>query len=472
MEIRLARMKVSPQTSSLLECYASLTAKQRSQLLAETAESHGLDERRLAAYLERYWPVHARPSQREPGGNWRYWLILAGRGYGKTRVGAEWVRARATAGTYRYVNVAGATADDARDIMVEGESGILACCHPWERPEYRKHESKLIWPNGCQSLIFTADKPDRFRGKQHEALWADELAAWRYPEAWDQAMLGLRIGPDPRAVITTTPRPTRLIRELVANPDCHTTRGSTYENKTNLHPSFFATIIRKYEGTTLGRQELDAEILDSVEGALWTRALIDATRVDHAPPCRKKVVAVDPNVSSEEHANEAGIVVCGWDHVTLHGFVLEDATEVGGPDAWTRRAIRAYHEHSADRIVAEKNNGGELVRIAIHSVDPAVPVKLVTASQSKRTRAEPVAMLYEQGRVHHAGTFPDLEDQLVTWTPIDDSPDRLDAMVWGLTELMVDRSGVSQHQYRNDGRPGVRKTGDLVLVGDRYVDEL
>lgn len=221
------------------------------------------------------WPLWARDEQLPPDGDWTYWLILAGRGFGKSRTGAEWVRQQVQ--TCRYVNLIGATADDARDIMVEGDSGILGCCPKAERPEYRKSERKLLWPGGAVSLIFTADEPERLRGKQHEKLWADELAAWRYPAAWDQAKFGLRLGANPQACITTTPRPTSAVRELAADPACHVTRGTTYDNRANLAPSFYAQIIKRYEGTRLGRQELNAEILDDNPNALWQRAMIENT---------------------------------------------------------------------------------------------------------------------------------------------------------------------------------------------------
>jgi phage terminase large subunit-like protein len=373
-----------------------------------------------------------RQSQVPPDTDWRVWLILAGRGWGKTRTGAEWVRQ--TVKGYRYVNLIAPTADDARDIMIEGESGILNICPPSERPAYITSKRRLEWPNGATSLIFTADEPERLRGKQHMALWADEIAAWRYPESWDQAMFGLRLGDNPRAVATTTPRPVRIIRDLVKSPTTAVTRGSTYENRENLAPAFLEQIIAKYEGTRMGRQELHAEVLDDVEGALWTRAMINVAPV---PDLRRVVVAIDPAMTSGEDSDETGIIVAGVG-VDGNGYVLADRSCRLSPDGWAKRALAAFHEFEADRVVAETNNGGDMVETVIRTIDRRAAYTKVHASRGKRTRAEPVAALYEQGKVFHAGVFSDLEDQLCGWTPDSgDSPDRLDALVWALTTLMV-----------------------------------
>ena len=380
------------------------------------------------------WARHARDNQKSPAGDWTYWLILAGRGFGKTRTGAEWVREQAR--TNRYVNLIGATADDARDIMIEGESGILSVCPRYERPDYRPSQRKLIWPNGAISLIFTADEPERLRGKQHEKIWADELAAWRYPDAWDQAKFGLRLGRHPQACITTTPRPTKMVKAIAADPATVVTRGTTYDNQDNLAPAFFASIISTYQGTRLGRQELNAEILDDNPNALWVRARIDETRVKEAPQLRRVVIGVDPAVTSKEDSDLTGIVAAGLG-VDGHGYVLEDASLIATPDAWARRAVKAYHDHKADRIIAETNNGGDLVEVIIRTVDRGVSYKKVTATRGKMIRAEPIAALYEQGRVHHVGAFEALEDQMCGFDPLtsDKSPDRMDALVWAFTEL-------------------------------------
>jgi phage terminase large subunit-like protein len=382
----------------------------------------------------------ARPSQELPEGIWSYWLILAGRGFGKTRTGAETVREWVK--TNQYVNLIGATSDDARDIMVEGESGLLAICPKDERPYYKKHESKLEWPNGASSLIFTADKPDRLRGKQHCKLWADELAAWRYMEAWDQAKFGLRLGSNPQAIITTTPRPLKLLRDIMADPRAVVTRGSTYDNKANLAGSFFDSIITRYEGTRIGRQELNAELLDDIPGALWTRKDIDDHRKspNTLPDMERVVVSVDPSVTNNEGSDETGII-CAGKGVDGEAYVWADASGRMSPNKWGSTAVSLYKSEMADIIVAESNNGGDMVEDTIKSVDSNVNVKQVKASRGKVTRAEPIAALYEQGRVHHVGALDTLEDQMVSFTSDFDrkaqgySPDRVDALVWAITEL-------------------------------------
>jgi phage terminase large subunit-like protein len=380
------------------------------------------------------WPFWARPNQQTPAGDWTYWLILAGRGFGKTRTGAEWVRQQVK--TSQYVNLIGATADDARDIMVQGESGILAICPDGERPEYRPSQRKLVWPNGAVSLIFTADEPERLRGKQHSGLWGDELAAWRYPEALDQAKLGLRLGAHPQACFTTTPRPTKLVKSLASDPATVVTRGTTYDNQANLAPTFFSSIIRTYEGTRLGRQELQAEILDDNPNALWNRKQIDALRVKEAPAMKRVVIGVDPSVTSNEDSDLAGIIAAGIG-ADDHGYVLDDLSLIASPDGWARAAVKAYHDLKADRLVAEVNNGGDLVELVIRTVDRNVSYKKVHASRGKMIRAEPIAALYEQGRVHHVGSLQELEDEMCDYDPITSSksPDRMDALVWAFTEL-------------------------------------
>jgi phage terminase large subunit-like protein len=376
------------------------------------------------------WTFWARDKQRLPDADFFVWVILAGRGFGKTRTGGEtvrtWVKNNA------YVNLIGATADDARDIMIEGESGILAICPSAERPEYVASKRQLKWPNGSISLIFTADEPERLRGKQHYKVWADELGSWRYPEAWEQAMLGLRLGDKPQAVVTTTPKPTKLLLALIADKRNLVTTGSTYENRANLASGFFDYVISKYEGTRLGRQELNAELLTDSPGALWKRERIDKDRVYKTPETLNRViVGVDPTATSG--GDEAGIItdaLSGKDYYTL----ADDSTH-GSPQTWATAAVTAYHRHKADCIVAEKNNGGEMVEAVIKQVDLTVNVKLVWASRGKATRAEPIAAIAEQGRCHHVGTFANLEDELCMWTPGDASPNRLDAHVWAMTEL-------------------------------------
>lgn len=392
--------------------------------------------------LKYEWRFWARPNQLAPVGAWRIWLILAGRGFGKTRCAVEWVQQQAASGLAERIALVGATASDVRDVLVEGESGILRKAPPWFRPDWQPSKSRLVWPNGVQGFTYSAEEPDRLRGKQHHAAAADELASWRYTETWDQLMLGLRLGADPRCVISTTPRPTELIISLVkraSDPnDVRVSRGSTYDNRANLAPVFIDQIIRRYEGTRLGRQELYAEVLDDNPGALWKREQIDKCRVSKVPDLRRVVVAVDPAVSSNENSAETGIVVAGLGS-DGHGYVLDDRSLVASPAAWAAEAVAVYSSRKADRIVAEVNNGGELVEAAIRTVDRNAAFKQVRASRGKEVRAEPIAALYEQGRVHHVGSLAKLEDQLCSWDPAtaSRSPDRLDALVWALTELML-----------------------------------
>jgi len=311
---------------------------------------------------------------------------------------------------------------------------------PDRRPSYEPSKRRVTFSNGATAVAYSADKPDRLRGPNHDLAWADELAAWRYMDAWDQLMLGLRLGDQPRVVVTTTPRPIPIVRRLAADDTgkVHLTTGSTYENAANLSPEFIDEMRRRYEGTRLGRQELEAQIIDDVDGALWERANIDEHRSHQPPPLRRVVVAIDPAVTAGEDSAETGIVVAGVDSAG-RGYVLDDRSLRASPGDWAAAAVAAYHTHKADVIVAEANQGGDLVSTLIRTVDDRVPVRMVRASRGKRTRAEPVAALYEQGKVHHVGFLTALEDQLCSWVPdIGDSPDRLDALVWALTELMID----------------------------------
>jgi phage terminase large subunit-like protein len=397
------------------------------------------------------WEFWARPKQMTPDGRWVTWLILAGRGFGKSRVGAEWVRSIVETGTYGRIALVAETAADVRDVMVEGEAGILAISHPLFRPTYQPSRRKLTWPNGAIAMTYSAEEPDQLRGPQQDAAWGDEIAKWQYPDAWDQLMFGLRLGEDPRVVATTTPRPIKLIKDLVKDPTTVVTRGTTYENLKNLAPSFAHKIISKYEGTRLGRQELNAEILNDVPGALWTRDNIDANRVKKAPTLKRIVVAIDPAVTSGEDSDDTGIVVCGLG-IDGHGYILADETCHESPGEWANRAVEAYRRWQADRIIGEVNNGGDLVEANIRTVDASVSYKAVRASRGKVVRAEPVAALYEQNKVHHVGfllpkdtttTGPALEDSMCEFTTdfrkdkMGYSPDRMEALVWGLTELML-----------------------------------
>lgn len=384
------------------------------------------------------WSFWARDNQLPPDDNWIVWLLLAGRGFGKTRTGAEWVRAEVESGRRGHLALIAPTAADVRDIMIEGESGLKRISPSWFRPKYEPSKRRLTWPNGATATTYSAEDPDQLRGPNVDGAWCDELAAWKYAqEAWDMLMFTLRAGNDPRAVVTTTPRPTKIVRDLVAASTTHVTRGSTYDNIGNLAPAFVLTIINKYQGTRLGRQELDAEILTDTPGSLWKRDAIDALRVSSPPTFTRVVVAIDPAVTSGEGSDETGVIVAALG-ADGHGYVLDDRSMRASPDRWAREAVAAYHTRGADRIVAETNQGGDLVALTIRTVDPSVAYKAVHASRGKTARAEPVAALYEQMKVHHCGTFPDLEDQLVTWTQGDASPDRLDALVWALTELMLE----------------------------------
>lgn len=388
------------------------------------------------------WRVMGRDDQQPPPGDWPVWLIKAGRGYGKTRTGSEWVRMVAESNPRARIALVGPTAADVRDVMVEGESGIRACAPPWAQPVYEPSKRRLTWPNGAIATTYSADEPDRLRGPQHTHAWCDEAAAWRYPDAWDMLMMGLRLGELPQAVVTTTPRPVPLMKTIQNWPGCIVTRGRTADNASNLAPTFLTSLMAKYEGTRLGRQELEGEDLDDNPDALWQRDALDANRVRQWPELTRIVVAIDPAVTSRDDSDETGIIVAGLG-ADRRGYVLADLSGRHKPDAWGRIAINAYHEWKADRIVAESNQGGEMVSHVLRTIDGDVPVRLVHASRGKVARAEPVAALYEQGRVSHVGTLAKLEDQLCTWSQGQASPDRMDALVWAVTELMLGRGEIA-----------------------------
>lgn len=393
------------------------------------------------------WRAKARPSQLPPLGDWNGWVLQSGRGFGKNWVGSNWVNELAETGDAKRIALVGATASDVRDTMIEGESGILTLAPEHNRPNYEPSKRRLTWPSGAVATAFSSEEADRLRGPQHDFLWADELAAWSDARStWDMAMFGLRLGTHPRWLVTTTPKPIALLRELISRDDVVVTRGSTFENAANLAPTFLTAIRERYEGTRLGRQELNAELLEDVAGALWQRAWLDAQRVDKAPDFRRIVVAIDPAVSTSEGSDETGIIVAGRG-TDGRFYVLEDISGRYGPDEWARRAVNAYRRWKADRIVAEKNQGGEMVETVIRSVDRQISFKAVHASRGKVTRAEPISALYEQGKVSHVGAgLSILEDQACAFTSDFDrgsagySPDRVDALVWALTEL----AGVAQ----------------------------
>lgn len=391
---------------------------------------------KLVMAAKHRWSLHARPAQLPPPGEWFVWLILAGRGYGKTRAGAEWVRHVAMTGQCGRLALVTTTPADARDVMVEGESGILAISPKEERPSWNPSIRRLTWPNGAIATTYSSWDFEKLRGPQHDGAWCDELCKWRYPrETWDNLMLGLRLG-RPRCVVTTTPKPLPLLKELLAQGTTVVTRGTTYENLGNLAEPFRQYVLGQYEGTRLGRQELNAEILDDAEGALWNREWIERSRVAIVPPLLRVVVAVDPAATSSQTADEAGIVGAGVGH-DGHLYVLDDRTLRASPLGWAQEAVALYHTLKADRMVGEVNNGGEMVELTIRTVDRNVAYKAVHASRGKQARAEPVAALYEQGRAHHVGTFSELEDEQCQWVPGQGaSPNRVDAVVWAAHELL------------------------------------
>lgn len=427
---------------STAESLASLPEAQRKEILASLTDAQHEE-------LLWDWEFWARQAQKEPAGDWLTWLILAGRGYGKTRVGAETIRRWACGktplarGRYRRFLLIAETAADARDVMVEGESGILSV-HPREfRPLYEPSKRRLTWPNGATASLFNATEPDQLRGPQGDAAWSDELAKWQYArETWDMLQFGLRLGDNPRQIVTTTPRPISVIKELLADDTTVVTRGTTMENRGNLAPSFLRKIQSRYEGTRLGRQELNAEVLDDNPNALWTRGMIEAALIKVCPvELARIVVAVDPSgTDGQEEGDDIGIVAAGRG-VDGIMYVLEDATCQLSPAGWGGVTVSLYNKIGADRVVGERNFGGAMVKHVIHTADPGTAYKEVIASRGKWLRAEPIAALYEQGRVKHIGSLPKLEDELCAFGPdgLADgkSPNRLDALVWAGTELML-----------------------------------
>lgn len=390
-----------------------------------------------AAQLSYLWEAWARDNQLPPQGRWSTWLSMGGRGSGKTRSGAEWVRKKKD--TSPYLHLIGRTAADVRDVMVDGESGILAISPPWDRPVYQRSQRRLVWKNGAQAITFSADEPESLRGPQCFGMWCDEVGAWNYPEeAWDNASFGLRLGNEPQACLTTTPRVTKLIKRLVASPMTKISRSTTYDNRANLAESFFTEIIKRYENTRLGRQELLGQLIEDNENALWSRdGMIEAHRVTKSPDLTRVGIALDPAVTSGEDSDETGMIVGGVGS-DGHAYILADTSLRASPMGWATEAVTSYHKYRCDRMIAEGNQGGELIETTVRTVDKTISFKRVHARRGKYTRAEPVAALYERGMVHHVGTFPLLEDEMCQWEQGDaDSPNRLDALVWLLTELML-----------------------------------
>lgn len=474
--------------------------------------SENLEPSKLQDLMHK-WEFWARSNQLSPPGRWTYWVLLAGRGFGKTRTGAEWVHEKVEAGTAKRIALVAPTAADVRKVMVEGESGLLATAKPWNRPVFEPSKLQLVWPNGAIAQMFSAEEPERLRGPQCDTFWADEVAAWKnLQNTWDMLQFGFRLGRHPQGCITTTPKPVPIIKELVkqniaenADPEAKKTivlvKGSTYDNVGNLATPFMDQIVKKYEGTRLGRQELDAEILEDMPGALWSRGGIDENRVKTSAPSFKDtdlrelleydleanpgsnwysmqlewlkeraaslmaeipdtlsriVVAVDPNVSNTEGSDEIGIVI-GGKGLSGQGYVLADFSTRGSPNEWASVAVLAHDIFGADRIIGEANQGGNMVEHTIASAakflklahkraSDHIGITMVHATRGKVTRAEPVSALYEQNRISHVGTHTVLEDQMCLFTSNFDrkamgySPDRVDALVWSLHHLYLEGS--------------------------------
>lgn len=382
------------------------------------------------------WRFTARPEQLPPPGNWRTWLILAGRGWGKTATSCQFIINEIREGRAKNVALCGRSSADCRDIIVEGPSGILASSPDDFRPIYEPSKRRLTWPNGAIATCLSAEKPDQFRGFNSDLAYADELAAWQRWDAWDQLQFGLRIGDNPRVVVATTPRPLARLKRLAELPNTVVTRGRTTDNMHNLAQSFIDAIYERYANSTLGRQELEGELLTELPGALFLRKDIEAHRVDKAPELTRIVVAIDPATTSNENSDESGIVVVGVSRG--HFYVLADLSIKATPEKLCRRAIEAYEEYQADAIVVEANQGGDTWKTIINGIKPSVNAKSVHASRSKTARAEPVAARFEQGKAHIVGSpLVALEDQLCNYVPglTRESPDRLDALVWAITEL-------------------------------------
>lgn len=458
--------KSKPQVRKVVPKPVIQTGKNGLPLHADDLRAMGEDVVDLLLQLEpkkaeelRYnWKFWARPNQLSPQGDWNTWFINAGRGFGKTRAGVEWVRQQVILGKKRGCAIA-ATNSDIERVMINGESGFLNCC--WEgdktvkgarlgKPQWSPTKRTLTWENGAQIQFFSAEEPERLRGPQFEFAWCDELAAWnRDRDTWDMLQFCLRLGKHPQVCVTTTPKPTKLVRDILKNQKTVVTSGSTFDNSANLAAPYLQAVKAQYEGTRLGRQELYAEIMDEATGALWNRQLLEQCEVDITDPVEfaeklaRVVVAIDPAVTANAESDMTGIVVAGVD---LNGtvFVLEDCTDRYSPEQWATKAVDLYFKYSADRIVAERNQGGDMVRHTIQTVNEVIPLRLVHASRGKFARAEPVSALYERNKVKHVRGLDELENQMVQWEPLGSigSPDRLDALVWAITDLAL--QGISK----------------------------
>ncbi len=436
-------VEIAPDTEAL-----AWIAEATESDLADFVDKMGEEEAQLWRWL---WLTEARTSQMAPDGDWRLWLVMAGRGFGKTRAGAEWVRAVAEADPDARIALVAASLHEARSVMVEGESGLMAVCPPRHRPRYEPSLRRIVWPNGAQALLYSAAEPEALRGPQHSHAWCDEIAKWddvngQAHRSWDNLLLGLRMGDRPRVVATTTPRAVPLVRRLLdQSDDVIVTRGSTRDNIANLPSRFIADVEREFAGTLLGRQELDGELIEDLPGALWTRGLLERCREAAAPAMTRVVVGVDPPASA--HGDACGIIVCGIGEDGIARVLADTSVEKASPERWARAVADAAQAWSADRVVAEANQGGAMVEAVLRAANAVLPLRLVHASRGKTARAEPVAALYEAGRVRHSGLFARLEDELCGFLPGGTyqgpgrSPDRADACVWALTDLMLGRVG-------------------------------
>ncbi|TDQ63831.1 phage terminase large subunit-like protein [Maritalea mobilis] len=418
---------------------------QNSDLIAELSDAE-------VQALYHDWRFWARPDQVAPDGNWLTWLMLGGRGAGKTRAGAEWVREKALGLNQKAASpiaLVGEDIADARAVMIEGVSGLLAIHPTDQQPVFHKSRGELEWPNGAVAKLFSAHDPDALRGPQFAAAWADEYAKWPNPQiCWDMLQFALRLGDAPQQMVTTTPRPIPALKKLMQDKNCVVTRASTSDNAANLAPNFFSTVTAHYAGTRLGRQELDGEVLEAAEGALWHHAQFDELRAASPAQFDRVVIAIDPPVTSHKHSDQCGIVVAG--QVGEVTYVLADLSFQPAPALqWARKVIHAFDQFDADLVVAETNQGGDLVGLNLKQLVLNLPIKQVRAHRSKYARAEPVAMLYERGLVRHVGDLRHLEDEMCAFAPDQTgqgSPDRMDALVWAITELALG----------TDARPRIR----------------
>ena len=445
---------------SIAEKLAKLNPKDRERVILDLTD----EQREDALGNWRFW---ARPKQLPPEGDWSTWYLRMGRGGGKTRAGSGWVTERAMEEP-RWIALIARSMADARDVMIEGPSGLIRNSPKEWKPNYEPSKRRITWPNGSWATIYSDEEPEQLRGFSGDTAWVDELGKYRHPrEVWDNLQFGMRecSRDRPRTLISTTPRPEKILREIENKQSTIVVVGSSYENKANLDPTWFRETIEAYEGTRFGRQEIHAEVLEDVPGALWTRRNLDENRVKDTPGMARVVVGVDPAITSGLSSNDTGIVVVGLGD-DGHCYVLDDMTVKGSPDKWARTVVAAYRKWEADRVVAECNQGGEMVKNTLHMVDPSLPVELVRATRGKYVRAEPISALYEAGRIHHYGVFPKLEDQMIGFTPeaaaarsTGEHFDIVDALVWGLSYL-TPSLGLRKESMAEDGSPFRRARED------------